>query len=129
MDNFDLKKYLAEGKLFEEDETLDSKLDGLENIFEPEPQISTAVFNEEGFYLTPSEIEGIKDVAKEEYDMYQNQEKMMGPEADSIIKKFKKSITPKIWKEWVEWNEGDDRIAHILNLFNEMYNDDSFAMI
>ena len=121
MKNFDLKKYLAEGKLFEEDESLDSKLDNLEDVYDPEPQISTAVFNEEGFYLTPSDIDAIKDTAQVEYSEYQNQEKMIGPEADSIIKKFKKEVTPEIWKDWVEYNEGDDRIAHILNLFNEIY--------
>jgi len=121
MKNFDLKKYLAEGKLLKEDESLDSKLDNLEDVYDPEPQISTAVFNEEGFYLTPSDIDAIKDTAQVEYSEYQNQEKMIGPEADSIIKKFKKEVTPEIWKDWVEYNEGDDRIAHILNLFNEIY--------
>ena len=115
------QKYLAEGKLLKEDESLDSKLDNLEDVYDPEPQISTAVFNEEGFYLTPSDIDAIKDTAQVEYSEYQNQEKMIGPEADSIIKKFKKEVTPEIWKDWVEYNEGDDRIAHILNLFNEIY--------
>ena len=123
MDNFDLKKYLAEGKLLKEDESLDSKLNNLEDVYDSEPQISTAVFNEEGFYLTPSDVDAIKDTAQDEYNEYQNQEKMVGPEANSIIKKFKKEVTSEIWKDWVEYNDGDDRITHILNLFNEMYND------
>jgi hypothetical protein len=123
MNNFNLQKYLAEGRLLKEDDSLDSKLNNLEGVYDSEPQISTAVFNEEGFYLTPLEIDDIKDTAQDEYSEYQNQEKMIGPEASSIIKKFKKEVTPEIWKKWVEYNDGDDRIAHILNLFNEMYND------
>jgi hypothetical protein len=128
MDNFDLRKYLAEGRLLKEDDSLDSKLNNLEGVYDSEPQISTAVFNEEGFYLTPLEIDDIKDTAQDEYSEYQNQEKMIGPEASSIIKKFKKEVTPEIWKKWVEYNDGDDRIAHILNLFNEMYNDGTLGL-
>jgi hypothetical protein len=128
MENFDLRKYLAEGRLLKEDDSLDSKLNNLEGVYDSEPQISTAVFNEEGFYLTPLEIDDIKDTAQDEYSEYQNQEKMIGPEASSIIKKFKKEVTPEIWKKWVEYNDGDDRIAHILNLFNEMYNDGTLGL-
>jgi hypothetical protein len=128
MKEFDYKKYLAEGRLLKEDDSLDSKLNNLEGVYDSEPQISTAVFNEEGFYLTPLEIDDIKDTAQDEYSEYQNQEKMIGPEASSIIKKFKKEVTPEIWKEWVEYNDGDDRIAHILNLFNEMYNDGTLGL-
>lgn len=40
----------------------------------------------------------------------------------SIIDKFQKEVTPQVWKEWVEHNDGEDRISNILNLFNEMYN-------
>jgi hypothetical protein len=90
MKEFDYKKYLAEGRLLKEDDSLDSKLNNLEGVYDSEPQISTAVFNEEGFYLTPLEIDDIKDTAQDEYSEYQNQEKMIGPEASSIIKKFKK---------------------------------------
>jgi len=90
--------------------------------FDAQPQIETARFDKiEGFRLSPNEIQDIIDTSKYERK-YKNQMEMKDKvKADEIIKLFRKKVTPEIWKDWVEYNEGDDRISHILNLFNEMY--------
>jgi hypothetical protein len=45
----------------------------------------------------------------------------MRTKALELIEQFKVLVTPKVWKDWVNWNEGDDRISNIINLFHEMY--------
>ena len=116
MSEFNFKKYLKEGKLLKEE------IDEDNDQFSKVKQIKNATFDGGKFNLTPEEIEDIKNQSQYEYEEYGNQEKMVTSEADSIINKFQKEVTPQVWKEWVEYNDGEDRISNILNLFNEMYN-------
>jgi hypothetical protein len=88
------------------------------NIWDQKSQIKTAVFDDNGFYLTPNEIEDIKDTAIDECINYKNQ-----PDINiTHINKFQKEVNLDVWKEWVMYNEGETRISNILNLFNELYN-------
>jgi hypothetical protein len=88
------------------------------NVWDQKSQIETAVFDNNGFYLTPNEIEDIKNTAMDEFVNYGNQ-----PNINiTHINKFQKEVNLDVWKEWVIHNEGETRISNILNLFNELYN-------
>jgi hypothetical protein len=93
-----------------------------QNIFKQERQIKDAVWVNGQFILTRQEVIDIVEQSKYENKVYKNQ-MLMKTKALELIEMFKIKVTPKVWTKWVNWNKGDDRIANIVNLFNEMYND------
>ena len=93
-----------------------------QRVYNQERQIKDAVWVNGQFILTQQEVLDIVEQAQYEIKTYKNQT-LMKTKALEIIERFKILVTPKVWREWVNWNKGDDRIANILNLFNEMYND------
>ena len=99
-----------------------------ENVYNQQRQIKDAVWVNGQFILTQQEVIDIINQAQYEIKEYKNQ-LLMKTKALEIIELFKIKVTPKVWSKWVMWNKGDDRIANILNLFNEMYNDSSYKLL
>jgi hypothetical protein len=90
-----------------------------ESIYKQERQIKDAVWVNKQFILTQQEVLDILNASKCRY----RKQTLMRTKALELIERFKVLVTPKVWRDWVNWNEGDDRIANILNLFHEMYTD------
>ena len=88
-----------------------------EGIYKQKRQIKDAVWVNGQFILTQQEVLDIFSTSKYKY----KGQKLMRTKALELIEQFKVLVTPKVWKDWVNWNEDDDRIANILSLFHEMY--------
>ena len=95
-----------------------------ENNYNQERQIKEAVWVNGQFILTQQEVKDIVGQAEYERKTYRNQ-KLMKSKSLELIELFKTEVTPKVWKSWIMWNGGNDRICNILNLFNEMYNEEN----
>jgi hypothetical protein len=92
-------------------------------VYNQERQINDAVWINGQFILTQQEVKDIVEQAAYERKVYRNQ-KLTKHKSLELIELFKIKVTPKVWKNWVMWNKGNDRIANILILFNEMYHDE-----
>ncbi len=95
-----------------------------ENNYNQERQVKEAVWVNGQFILTQQEVKDIVEQAEYERKVYKNQ-KLMKTKSLELIELFKIRVTPTTWKKWVMWNEGEDRISNILNLFNEIYNEEN----
>jgi hypothetical protein len=97
-------------------------------VYNQERQIKDAVWVNGQFILTQQEVKDIVEQAGYERKAYRNQ-MLTKTKSLELIELFKVKVTPKVWKKWVMWNKGEDRIANILNLFNEMYHDELEKLI